>query len=404
MAWDPKIQGATSQADNQATRTARRVTLSLGAPRNNNAAGALANWAERIPIRVPRTTVRWRLRIGNRTLSPTGASASFTQQFVLGDVYLGDVGALTADGRPQGTWAANPVKVLDGATLKSDGSDWVSPWVTDPALQFGPATARQIGITLTASNNGNGSATTSAHFGFRSTTAGINSVNHTQLTRAGFVGNTLALDKRIEYEIVENDPIGLLIGASGDEGYNLTVGLDGGGGYEVLPVWETWAGVHGMRTKTHWVNAAIVGATQTPFLDRTALPYTRFDLSTTVPDFALLSLGGNSALNGASLASIKSEVATVVSQVQALGIKTIYLATICPAGLASGDAKETVRTGYNDWIRTNPFLSAGVVDVDLILRNPVTVQNQPAGLVTSDNVHPTHGGYQRWGMSVPALR
>jgi lysophospholipase L1-like esterase len=382
----------------------KRVTMSLGAPRTQNAAGALTNWAERIPIRVPRTTVRWRLRVGNHVLLPTAAPLALTQQFSIGDVYLGTPGALSTDGRPIGTWASTPTKVLDGALMPANGTDWVSPWVTDPALQFGPTTTRQLGITLSGTNNGNGSGTTSSHYGHRSTTAGINAINASQLNRNNFVGNTLALDKRVEYEFVADDLVGLLIGASGDEGYNLTVGLDGTGGFEVLPVHETWAGVHGLRNKVHWVNASIVGATQTPYLDRTALTYTRFDMTTTVPDFAVVSLGGNSVLSGAGvLATIKSEIATVVSQVRALGINRIYLATIVAVGLTAADAKEILRGQVNDWIRTNPLQVDGVADVDLILRDPANVHNQLAGMVTSDAIHPTHGGYQRWAMAIPNL-
>lgn len=384
----------------------KRVTMSLGAPRTQNAAGALSAWAERIPIRTPRKTLRWRLRVANRVLNPTAASSPLTQQFTIGDVYFGLVGALTADGRPAGAWAAAPTKVLNSALMKADGTDWVSPWVTDPSAQFAPDVTAQLGITLSGTNNGNGSATTSSHYGHRSTTAGINAVNHTQLARTNFVGNTLALDKRIEYEFVGEDTVGLLIGASGDEGYNLTVALDGTGGYEVLPVHETWAGVQGLRSKTHWVNASIVGATQTPFLDRTALPYSRFDLATTVPDFAVVSLGGNSVIAGGVLATIKTEIGTVVDQVRLLGIKRVYLATIVPVDFATptNDANETLRGNVNTWLRTNPFQADGVIDVDLYLRDPSTPRRQVPGFVETDKIHPNHGGYQRWGMTAPILR
>lgn len=386
------------------TTKTKRVTMSLGAPRTQSAAAALANWAERIPVRTPRTTKRWRLRIANRALLPTAAPIPLTQQFTLGDVFLGAPGALSADGRPTGAWAATPTKIINSVLLKNDGTDWVSDWIADEALQFGPNDTKQLGFTLSGTNNGNGVALTSSHYGFRSITAGINAVNGSQLARTNFSGNTLALDKRIEYEFEGEDPVGLLIGASGDEGYNLTVALDGAGGYEVLPVYETWAGVHGFRSKVHWVNASIVGATQTPFLDKNNLNYTRFDLATTVPDFAVVSLGGNSVLAGGVLATIKTEVATVVAQVRALGIKRVYLATICPAGLAAGSANEILRNNFNDWIRTNPFMCDGVIDVDLILRDPTNKLVQMPGFVTADNVHPNHGGYQRWGMSVPNLK
>lgn len=381
----------------------RRVTMSLGAPRTQNAAGALANWAERIPVKVPTKTTRWRIKIANRALLPTAAPVALTQQFSVGDIYLGAPGALSTDGRPTGAWSSAPTKIIDGALMKNDGTDWVSDWITDPNLQLGPSDIKQIGFTFSGTNNGNGSATTSSHYGFRSTAAGINAINHTQLNRNNFVGNTLAFDKRIEYEFEGTNPVGLLIGASGDEGYHLGVALDGAGGYEVLPNYETWAGVHGQRTKTHWVNAAITGATQTPFLSKDYSTFTRFDLTTTVPDFAVVSLGGNSVLAGTALTTIKPEVVTVVNQVRALGIKKIYLSTIVPVALASGSANEILRNGYNDWIRTNPLLADGVIDVDVILRDPANKLVQIPGFVATDNIHPNHAGYQRWGMSVPSL-
>jgi lysophospholipase L1-like esterase len=323
--------------------------------------------------------------------------------FTFSDVVFGLIDGVTPQKRYKAQWSAAPTKVLNSFQNPADGSDYISPWVTDPALQFGPDQLNAIGLTIAAPNNGNGSGVSSTHPGWRSTVVGTANSLYT-LASTGYFGNTLALDKRIEYEYEGTNPIGLLVGASGDEGYNLTTALDGAGGYEILPPHETWAGQHGLRTGTCWMNGAISAATQQPFRSADSLAYTRFDLggSVTTPDFAVIGLGGNSMMAGTALATIQSEYSDVVDAIKSFGIKRIFHETIVPVGQAAG-ANETIRTSFNDWLRTLPFGAEGIIDVDLILRDPVNNLQQMPGFVDTDKIHPKHGGYARWAASVPSL-
>lgn len=382
------------------TPPVKRVTHSLGAPRIQNAAGALADWGERIPIQLPVRTKRWRLRVGNRVLLPTAVPIPLTQVFTVSDIVLGILTGVTAQGRILPSYGIAPVKILDGFNTPADGSDYISPWVTDPAMQFGPDSVVTVGMTISATNNGNGSAVTSSHYGFRRSSAGAAGSLYT-LSNAGYVGNTLALDKRIEYEFEGNNPVGLIVGPSGDEGYNTVVALDGLGGYEVVQSHETWPGVMSMRTGVPTINAGITGATQTPFLDPASLAYSRFDLATTLPDYAIVSMGGNSIVTYAgSAATAEAETLTVVNAIRSLGVKRIYLATISAAGLAGGDAKEVQRQVYNTWVRNVPLGVTGICDFDILTRDPANNLQQLPGFVSADNVHPNLGGYQRWGAGV----
>lgn len=397
---DPGAPGADGADGVDLTLPTKRATLSLGAPRSSSGAGALVDWGERIPITLPVKTTRWRLRVGNRWLNPTGPAEIRTQQFTLSDIVLGEITGITAQGRPLASYTVPPVKVLDGGMNPADGTDWVSAWVVDPAMQFGPGDVKTIGMTISGVNNGNGSAVTGAHNGFRRSTAGA-AGSLFSLSSAGYLGNTLALDKRIEYEWEGNESVALIIGPSGDEGYNTTAALDGLGGYEIVQTHETWPGVFGMAKKVCVINAGITGATQAPFLDPASLAYTRFDLATTVPDVAIVSMGGNAIVTyGGTAAASENETLTVVQAIRALGIKKIYLTTISPAGLAAGDAKEVQRKAYNDWVRNLPLGVTGILDFDDNMRDPVDNLKQVAGFVSADNVHPSLAGYSKWGHKV----
>ena len=380
----------------------KRVTMNLGSPNSFAAqSGAVTAWSERIPLLLPVKTKRWRVKVANKHIRADGNATVLTTPFTLSDFYMGQPGAAASSGRLSGAYSSAPVKVLDGGNVPTDGTDWVSAWVTDPTMQLSPSQINILGHTISAPASGSGAAVCTAHHGFRNSAAGANATL-TVASKVNYYGQTTALDQRVEYEFEGDEPIGLYVGASGEEGYNL-VANSVDGGYEIVALHETYPGVHGMRNRIPWVNAGISGGIGAAFNSPTNGAFSRFDLATTVPDFAVVSMGGNSILTGGitTLAGLQTETATVLSSIRALGIKRIFLCTVIPIGEANNaTAKEILRNAYNTWIRTNPLDAHGVIDVDLIVRDPTNNLIQLPGFVDTDKIHPTLAGYQRWGSQV----
>jgi hypothetical protein len=90
-----------------------------------------------------------------------------------------------------------------------------------------------------------------------------------------------------------------------------------------------------------------------PWQTSTAPAYTRFDLTTTVPDFACISLGTNdsqstgigSLSNYTSLTQYQTNMLAIISTLNGLGIKRIYATTIPPNGQAAGPLTAAVVAG-----------------------------------------------------------
>jgi lysophospholipase L1-like esterase len=382
--------------------TTKRVTMSLGTPNTFAAAGAVSAWAERYPIHTPVKTTRWRLRVANKHLLHNAPAVDLSQPFTLSDIYMGEAAVAAPSWRFNGSYAAAPQKVLSGGSIPTDGSEWVSEWVTDPQHQFNPDKAKLVGMALTATASGSGGALVAGHHAFRNVAGGANGTVAVQ-SGAGYSGNSTALDKRIEYEFVGDEKIGLFIGASSEEGYNLVAA---GAGYEMIGVYEAWPGVYGMRNRVAWLNAAVSGAVGGAFTNPNAWQYKRFDLETTKPDFAVICMGGNSIISGGitTLTGLQNELGAVITALLSLGINRYYISTILPCGLLDADAKEILRKSYNDWIRTCPLDAVGVLDVDMIIRDPASINNQRAGFVDTDKIHPTLPGHMFLGANVGSFK
>lgn len=396
------MPGRITLGGGAATLPTKRVTHAISSPTTFTAPAVVTAWAERIPIKLPVKTKRWRMKVANWYLQANADPAFGTTPYNILDIYMGaPAAALSPIGRLTGAFSANATKVLDGGAIPVDGTDWVSGWVTDPNFQLGPDTMILV-WALNSPSGGNGSALASHHSGFRNSNAGANT-SYATAASTGYFGNTQLLDKRIEYEVDGDYPVGFFIGASGEAGYNLVPGQ--GGGYEPVLAHETPPGAWGMKNKALWINGGIPGGRQLPWAKITNWTYQRFDLTTTKPDFVYINLAGNSILNGATAAATEAEVATVVNQIRAQGMKRIYLTTIVPIGEATNaTALETARTAYNSWVRNNPLDVSGVIDVDLILRDPANNLQQLPGFVDADKIHCTLPGYQRWGQNINIAR
>jgi hypothetical protein len=140
-----------------------------------------------------------------------------------------------------------------------------------------------------------------------------------------------------------------------------------------------------------WVNAGICGATETPFATLTNA-YTRFDLATTVPDFAVINLGGNTINNGGTWTTAATGVANAVDVIQGLGIKRIFLTTCQPLGYAITNAKETERRTYNNWVRSMMSDVTGIIDFEAILLDPTKPTDLHPKIKLADGIHYKRAG------------
>lgn len=385
-----------SEVDTRLAPT-KRVTMSLGSPNFTNAAATFADWAERYPIMLPVTTTRWRLRVANSNLQNTGAA--LTSPVTVSDIYKGNITA-PGTGRITAVYSGAPTKVADGGTATS-GTEFVSAWITNSAHQFQANTHTMVGWNFSSTGGGNGLAVKASRYGYRNNTAGAAS-SISVSSGANYVTTTGAFDVRIEFEFVGTNPVGLFIGASNDEGFISGTGVGSVAINEETNAYitpqESWPGVFGLRNNALWVNAAICGATETPFMASNRLAITRFDLATTIPDFAVINLGANSILAGTAVATVQSNVSTVVGVVRGLGIKRIFLTTMQPAALSG--TNETNRQTYNTWVRSVPMGVNGILDFDFLLRDPANTVNLRPEFALADNAHIKKIGHQWLGTQV----
>jgi lysophospholipase L1-like esterase len=395
MPWDPKTPGSTAQPDNQVAGPTKRVRTGMGAPVNPTAAGTYADWAERFPIRFPVTTTRWRLRVANKSLAD---GTVFTTPWTVGNIYFGAPAAIN-NGRPTGQWNAAPTFAVAGGAVPIDGSDWVSGWVSDPALQFQADTLAMVGRTLSSTGGGTGQALTTTKPCFRNSTAGAAATITNTGSPTNYASNTTVLDTRIEYEFVGSNLVGLFVGDSLTESAN--PGEDGGAQH--LAIHEAWPGMVGQRLKIPWINAGIYGSKEDSFASASAWGFSRLDLATTVPDFAVISLGSNSAAASVSAATIQAGIANAIAVCRAAGIRRIFLTSILPRGFVDSSAQELARLAVNAWAGGLPGWVTGFFDFDAEVRDPANRLVIHVDFVAADGTHLLRRGYQRLGATVEIL-
>jgi lysophospholipase L1-like esterase len=170
-------------------------------------------------------------------------------------------------------------------------------------------------------------------------------------------------DIRLEYEYVPDNSalanlVGLVVGDSIAGGYQ-NVGGDGG----AYSAYEAWPGVAGLRMGHPIMGAAMAGAISSSFATITNFSWTRLNLATTIPDYAIIALGVNDATSKTVLATYEDNITKLIEKlVNEKGIPSIYLATICPSELVAEN--EALRVSYNKFLRSLPAGAQGVVELD----------------------------------------
>jgi lysophospholipase L1-like esterase len=133
-------------------------------------------------------------------------------------------------------------------------------------------------------------------------------------------------DIRVEYEFTGSTGVGLFLGDSITAGYG-NGDVMSGTHPATLPH-ESWPLAAGLMGSFCAINGGLSSGSTGHFLASTAAAFTRFDLATTVPDFAVISLGTNDL--GATHTSIQTNFMTIIDILRSLGIQKIFLTTILP--------------------------------------------------------------------------
>lgn len=304
-----------------AVGTTKRVTHPIGgAPVSSNVAGAY-DWMQRYPVALPVPTTRWRLRVSNTNALD---NTFLTTPMTLSSVYFGYPAHDTSgDRRANGNFTATPTFAVAGGTVPVNGTDLITAWVTDPTLQFAAGVPRLISLAIATTNSGSGVAQCVGN-AFLDATSGTSKVGNQTMSVLAFVG--LLGDVRVEYECVTDAPLGLAIGDS------ITRGNSDGDVRALSPgtSWENWPAAASIMGRFPMANLGLdIANLDVTFTDPARRSWTRADLATTVPDFALVALGTNSL--GMPFGSAATYFETIVNYLRVtLGIPRIYLCTIIP--------------------------------------------------------------------------
>lgn len=365
--------------------TTKRATVAFGA--SSVAIGAAAyDYCQRAMFTLPVGVTRYRIRVRNR--QNNAAQTVLTTPITITGIAMG-APAYKSDGRWNGNFASAPTALVSTSqSVPTDGSDYISPWFTAPAIQAGTPVLFSMGWTSTATGTG---MTISSVQGLAVSTAG-SSANYaaTTLTGATIGSGTLAHDVRIEYDFIASPKnlVGLYVGDSIIEG-------EGDGDQTASPqgaalAHEAWPGALGLRAGHGTINAGIGGLGAGGWV---SAQLSRFDLATTVPDYAVIGFGSNDASAALALASFQSAMISIINTLRGLGIPKIYVATVIPRNFSG--ATETLRLSYNAWLRDLPQGVTGCFDMDKALRNPATPALCEADAISADNTHPIRAGYIR---------
>lgn len=311
---------------------------------DNSTSGAFPDYLQRVPVKLPFTTTRWRLKVGNNNIA---AVLNVT------DVYLGNLVVNTS-----GTWAgliSSPVKALNAFATPADGSFTTTAWVTDPTLQF---TADQTRV-LSCGHTSSGSSTFGNCSSMIWTGAGAAASVATTGTPTGANGTIGALgDYIIEYEWVGKEPSVLVISDSTGAGTT-----DHQTGNVPGPL-NAWPYIAGLRERYSVFNVCRASTSYGNYTSSSDAKYTRFDMATTPPTVAILGHGINEAIAN-NFAAWKTNMQTVIATARGFGAKRILVTTVMPQPtFRSGFITTAQVTGSTTLLTSIAYSNGDVVDID----------------------------------------
>lgn len=318
----------------------RRAQFAFGCGGESDATDRNAAF-QRIPIKLPVNTTRWRLRVANKT--PSGTAGNGT--WVITSTWLGqafknlDTGDITP-------WIGNQSKVLSSSGTIAAAGEWVSPWVTNPSQQItenetyhiSMAWTKQTGTRLYFGSGGSFTSTTVAEVG--AATPNMSYIPY------------VAFNVAVEYEFVGNQRVGVVVGDSITEGHKAVWNLN------------SWHQRLSMRTGMPICMSAQFGSfagegftNNWGFESLTAPRWQRIRDAGLNIDFGIVHLGTNECVWGGNLLGVQRGLVATHRRIQTeWGARDVYGTTLAPRN-ATG-APETLRNQVNDWLRSGqPFFT-----------------------------------------------
>lgn len=344
---DPLVYSAS--ANKMVTKhTIKRMRMPI-AGTGHDAQQTISNYSDvcqRLLVRVPDTTVRWRLCIANAD-SITGLFYGGAISFV--GVAVGQVTYDAGKTEWKGDFTSAPTQALSAFTTAPPNAaagdttvyDYQTNWVTASNLQFqaGQITGISLGWTSLVGDG--------THKIVNSTSGGMMGLsgrsNRWNLTTLNAVAPAIGclLDIRIEYEILV--PLGRSIPYVFAMGDSITRGLDPGfeaGVYRglsgVMYPHQSWAGVAGARNGVHVANLGIGGTTTAHWAvdPSTNWLWSRcIDPAVAKPDGIWMMIGTNDAFNVEAVVTevqMRANLQTIIANWKALGVTRFCAGTQLP--------------------------------------------------------------------------
>jgi lysophospholipase L1-like esterase len=329
-------------------RRTRRAGFALSTPTTATATATFTEAQIRILLKVPVTSLRWRLHVHN--WQPRNGTTIYAGSINFTGVWIGETaytsGTSGLVGRPTGAFATTPTRALTAFSTAADGSEFISSWISDPTaqLQSGHSHLISYGFTKSAGSIAAGLGT----YSFITTTAGAS--NAASVGAAGIASGMAAnaqlnyFDSWIEYEWIGSDPVGLVLGDS------LTAGFGQGSANNFIsPIvagndnTQTWPAQLAMLTGSPITSQGISGLTLADIPSATNPVYTKWTHINEgfIPDYAVLFLGSNDIGGNQALSSTNQNFALIIANLRAIGIPRIFCLTIPPriqlGGIAGAD-------------------------------------------------------------------
>jgi len=355
-AWKDLLGGGTASGSGTGSGF-KRIPLAQSLGQSVADAWATASW--RVPVQYNAPIGRFRVHIQNINprFGTTRGGADFT-------------GVAIADHTGNGTGAN--FKTVSGAfTLPSDGTEWVSPWISED-IGGNKSKLLSFGYTAAAAPFALGG------FGYRTATPGDYTVaTPGTLESAGHVPFFVWL----EAETPATTPVIAVYGDSISVGSGAT-----------RPVFDSTLSVHARKVGALPVHYAASG----DFMgDWEANPeHFKWNVWKDLdrPDSVLMSMGNNDVFDSAapSTAELQRRFG-VVSDIMADKVSaTQYATTITPRDAVT-DGRETTRREYNTWLKTRPGRVRDAFDYVAVVS---TDDETLIPSLTTDGIHFNSAGYE----------
>lgn len=299
-------------------------------------------------------------------------NTAYTGQVAVNGVWMGEA-QLGTDGKPNGQFKGTPVQVSGALTGTADGTMFSTAIIQSTTFAIDPAKTYIVSYGITADGTvlhrtqGQSWFTssplnaddpvisitlTSTKFSILETWVEVN----TRSPRVAWVGDSHAAAGAADLAVFEA-PVNLYCFANG-----------------AVPVNSGWGGARTLEltngNDTRWLkhSQAAAGA-----------------------DAWVLAIGQNSIYNDSlDLATLKSQLATVVGIGKNIFGPNMYLATILPRNVAGQEAQNSVRLAYNDWLRSLPHGALNCYDI--AEKVTTTSDALDSRYIVADNIHMNTAG------------